>query len=97
MLSPTGSSLEFNISTDFDYSLAKILSPHPARPRGRYFLLTRKDGKWWIAPASGAGKCVVRVNGAPVAVGTEVLAGATIQLTWPSEPRSALSMKVDFV
>jgi serine/threonine protein kinase len=97
VVGPTGLSLEFNINTDFDHSLAKILSPHPARPRGRYFSLTRKDGIWLIAPASGTGKCVVRVNGAAVAVGTEVLAGATIQLTWPSEDRAALSMKVDFV
>lgn len=97
VVGPTGSSLEFNINTDFDHSLAKILSPHPARPRGRYFSLSRKDGSWWIAPASGTGKCVVRVNGAAVAVGTEVLAGATIQLTWPSQDRAALSMKVDFV
>jgi len=94
---PTGSSLEFNINTDFDHSLAKILSPHPARPRGRYFSFTRRDGSWWIAPTIASGMCVVSVNGAPVAVGTELLAGSTIQLAWPSEDRAGFSMKVDFV
>ena len=97
VVGPTGLSLEFNINTDFDHSLAKILSPHSARPRGRYFSLARKDGRWWIKPANATGKCVVSVNGAPVAIGTEVLAGATIQLSWPSEDRVGFSMKVDFV
>ncbi len=96
LIGPTGKSLDFNIATAFDHTFANILARQPARPRGHYFSCARQDGRWWIEPATPAGSCVVRVNGTPLAKGTEVVAGTCIQLDWPSEHRAGFSIKVDF-
>jgi serine/threonine protein kinase len=94
---PSGTSLDFNITTDFDHALAKQLSRSSSRPRGRYFTLSKRADGWWIEPPKTASKCCVSINGAPVAAGAAVAAGSSIELSWASDPSASFTIKVDFV
>jgi serine/threonine protein kinase len=94
---PSGTPLDFNITTDFDHALAKRLTQSSSRPRGRYFTLSKRADGWWIEPPKTASKCCVSINGAPVAAGAAVAAGSSIELSWASDPSASFTIKVDFV
>jgi serine/threonine protein kinase len=94
---PSGASLDFNITTEFDHSLARHLSRDPSCPRGRYFTFAKRADGWWVEPAKAGNKCCVIVNGTPIAGGLAIAVGSVIELTWPGDSGVSISARVDLV